>query len=367
MERTRLMPQLSPWAKVAVPLILLCSLVLNVIALLPGVPFLEISGFGASLLKLVGPYSILEVIRLLWDHQLYPLVIVVVGFSVLFPPIKLVLGTWALSRPMTMRGRERMLGALGHLGRWSLLDVFVSLLILVIFSKEGAVGATVEYGLYCFMGAIILSMIAGTIMHEAVRRLDPGKPLRIDRRRPAIIFAGWQGVISTILCVGSIIVIARAFFYPLFQIDQFGFASNLWSLKESIAFLYQSDLAVFASILAIFLIIAPIASMCMLLFALYAPLPSIWRTRTALMTRYISEWCMLDVFSLGMMLYLSEENNFAQLAIKPGMWYLFGSVVVFTGSLLWAEFAMRRAFVRRVGHILERQQNRNETDSGPTA
>ncbi len=366
MERTRLMPQLSPWAKVAVPLFLLCSLVLNVIALLPGVPFLQISGIGAAVLEIVGPYSILEVIRLLWIHQLYPLAILVVGFSVLFPPIKLALGTWALSRPMTMQGRERMLGALGHLGRWSLLDVFVSLLILVILSKEDAVGATVECGLYYFMGAIILSMIAGTIMHESVRRMVPGKLLRIDRRRPAIIFAGWQGVVSTILCVGSIVVIARAFFYPLFQIDQFGFASNLWSLKESIAFLYQSDLAVFASIMAIFLIIAPIASMCMLLFALYVPLPSIWRRRTALITRYVSEWCMLDVFSLAMVLYLSEEGNFAKLAIKPGMWYLFGSVVVFMGSLLWAEFAMRRTFIRRVGQTLDRPQDTSETDSGPT-
>jgi uncharacterized paraquat-inducible protein A len=65
------------------------------------------------------------------------------------------------------------------------------------------------------------------------------------------------------------------------------------------------------------------------------------------MMRYTAEWSMLDVFSLAMVLYLSEQDNFVPLIIKHGTWYLFGSVVMFSGSILWAELVMRRAILKR--------------------
>ena len=334
------------WAKVLVPILLLISLILNVIALLPGVPFMEIVGE-----VLPGPYSILRVIQLLWEHQLYPLVILVVGFSVLFPPIKLTLATVSMMCQMTPRGRERMLGALGHLGRWSLLDVFVSLLILLVLGKQGLTGVTVKYGLYCFTGAIILSMVAGTLLHEIVRKQNPKPTLVLGHIRPAIIYAGWQGVVSTVLCIGSVIVIGRAFFYPLFHVNQFGLVSNTWSLKAGIDYLFDGHLSLFAVVMVLFLIIAPLLTILLLLISLYVPLSNTYRRRTYLWTRYVSEWCMLDVFALAMMLYLSEQNNFVQLTLLNGLWYLFGAVVVFMVSLLWAEYVSRRATLRRIATL----------------
>lgn len=345
-QRSRLYPTLPLWAKVLVPFLLLASLTLNVIALLPGVPFMEIVGA-----VLPGPYSILKVIQLLWEHHLYPLVILVVGFSVLFPPLKLTLATVALVRPMTPRGRERMLGALGHLGRWSLLDVFVSLLILLVLGKQGLTGVTVKYGLYCFTGAIILSMIAGTVLHEIVRQRHPKPSLVMARIRPTIIYAGWQGVVSTVLCIGAVVVIGRAFFYPLFHVNQFGMVSNAWSLKDGIAYLFEGHLSMFAVVMGLFLIVAPLVTILLLLISLYVPLSNTYRRRTYLWTRYVSEWCMLDVFALAMMLYLSEQNNFVELTLLNGLWYLFGAVVVFTASLLWAEYASWRATSHRVSQI----------------
>ena len=137
-----------------VGLLLCVSAVLNVIALLPNVAFLELTG-----LLLPGPYSILKVIQLLWHHHLYPLVVLVVGFSVLFPPLKIALATMSLVKPMTRAGRFRLLSVLGHLGRWSLLDVFVALLLLIITSKQSFTGSTVSFGLYAFIGAIVLSVV----------------------------------------------------------------------------------------------------------------------------------------------------------------------------------------------------------------
>jgi paraquat-inducible protein A len=324
---------------------LVVSAALNVIALLPGVPFLEIDSI--LLRSLAGPYSILHVIRLLWEHGLYPLVVLVVGFSVLFPPLKLVLATMSLARNMTQEGRERLLSVLGHLGRWSLLDVFVSLLILLVLSKQGFVGVSVHYGLYCFLGAIILSMISGAILHELCRRFIPDDRLPPDHVRPLIVFAGWQGVVATVLAVGAIIGIFLAFSKPMFQVDQFGMASNLWSLKDGIAFLFTDGLRLFAVIMLLFLVVGPAVVMTLLTTTLYIPMPHRWRRRCYLMTKYTAEWSMLDVFSLAMVLYLSEQANFVPLEIKGGTWFLFGSVVVFAGAVLWAELVMRRSIMHR--------------------
>ena len=344
-ERYRFSSILPVWITVLVGLMLLVSAVLNVIALLPGVPFLEIDTI--VLPSLAGPYSILMVIHLLWTHGLYPLAILVVGFSVIFPPVKLILATVSILKPMTMAGRERVLGTLGHLGRWSLLDVFVSLLILLVLSKQGFVGVGVHYGLYCFLGAIILNMIAGTILHEMCRRRVPDSRLPRDHVRPLITFAGWQGMVATILALAAIALIYRAFSQPLFQIHQFGLVSNIWSLQNGIEFLFTDDLRLFAGIMLTFLVIAPLMVISLLMVALYVPLPHRWRRRCYLLTRYVSEWSMLDVFSLAMVLYLSEQSNFVPLVIHEGTWFLFGSVVIFSGAILWAKFVMRRAILRR--------------------
>jgi len=361
-SRRRFFTMLPMWARVVVPLLLGASAVLNVIALLPGVPFLEIDSILLS--SLAGPYSILHVVQLLWEHHLYPLVVLVVGFSILFPPIKIICASLSLWRPMTLGGRERLLSLLGHLGRWSLLDVFVSLLILLVLSKQGFVGVQVEYGLYCFLGAIILSMAAGIVLHEMSRRTVEDKYIPGDHVRPLILYAGWQGVVATILALGAIVAIERAFSFPMFQIDQFGLRSNTWSLREGIGFLFRDELRLFAIVMFAFLVVAPIAVMVSLLGALFVPQPHRWRRRAYLVSRYVTEWCMLDVFALAMMLYLSEQKNFVPLDIKNGRWFIFGSVVIFSLAVSWAEHVMYRAIRVREEAAALAEASANEAASG---
>jgi len=344
-DRSRFFFDLPLWARIFVPTLLVISAGLNVIALLPGVPFLEIDSI--LLRSLAGPYSILHVVQLLWEHGLYPLVVLVVGFSILFPPIKLTLATMSLAKPMTLEGRERLLSVLGHLGRWSLLDVFVSLLILLVLSDQGFVGVSVHYGLYCFLGAIMLSMIAGATLHELCRRSVPDEHLPKDHVRPLIVYAGWQGIVATVLAVGAMVGIYLAFSKPMFQVDQFGMVSNVWSLKSGISFLLTDGLRLFAIIMMLFLVVGPVVVMTLLVTTLYIPLPHRWRRRCYLMTKYTAEWSMLDVFSLAMVLYLSEQANFVPLQIKGGTWFLFGSVLVFASGVLWAELVMRRVIAHR--------------------
>ena len=107
------------------------------------------------------------------------------------------------------------------------------------------------------------------------------------------------------------------------------------------------SITVFAMVMFLFLVLAPIAVMVALLIALFIPQPHRWRRRGYLISRYIAEWCMLDVFALAMVLYLSEQTNFVKLDIKEGIWFLFGSVLIFTLAINWAEHVMYRAIRRR--------------------
>jgi uncharacterized paraquat-inducible protein A len=287
------------------------------------------------------------------------LVVLVVGFSIIFPPVKLILGTMALTKPMTLAGRERLLSVLGHLGRWSLLDVFVSLLIVLVLSREDVVGVSVHYGLYCFLGAIVLSMSAGAIMHEQARRIVPDVHMPVDHVRPLIVFAGWQGVVAAILSVVALVCIARAVGQPMFQVDQFGMASNIWSLRDGIDYLFKEELRIFAMAMFLFLVVAPVAVLISILVALFFPQPHRWRRRLYLVSRYISEWCMLDVFALAMVLYLSEQTNFVPLRVDSGMWFLFGSVIAFSVATLWAEQVMFQVIRRREEEAIHNVQSQS--------
>ena len=64
-------------------------------------------------------------------------------------------------------------------------------------------------------------------------------------------------MVATILALAAIALIYRAFSQPMFQINQFGLVSNIWSLQSGIEFLFTDDLRLFAGIMLTFLVIAP--------------------------------------------------------------------------------------------------------------
>ena len=56
---------------------------------------------------------------------------------------------------------------LGALGRWSLLDVFVTLVLIVLAHNQGQLFVTdVKSGLLMFMTAIVLAMLTGDVVHH---------------------------------------------------------------------------------------------------------------------------------------------------------------------------------------------------------
>ncbi|HMB77740.1 MAG TPA: paraquat-inducible protein A [Kiloniellaceae bacterium] len=98
--------------------------------------------------------------HLLEDGEL-PLFLIVLVFTVIFPATKL---AFAFDAWVRLRRADakllRSLHWLESLGKWSMLDVFVIALLVVVVKLSSVSDVTVHLGLYVFALAVILSMVS---------------------------------------------------------------------------------------------------------------------------------------------------------------------------------------------------------------
>jgi len=95
---------------------------------------------------------------------------VIALFSIILPIFKLVLLTkLVLSKSFVSGSTKKILGLMHRFGKWSMLDVFV-VAILVVVIKLGAIGSVEKHiGLYAYAGAAILIML---LTNKIVRRVE---------------------------------------------------------------------------------------------------------------------------------------------------------------------------------------------------
>ena len=104
-------------------------------------------------------FSVLSgIIELLLNGQIF-LFLLLTGFSVVLPVLKLGVLYRLVSRTAALQHRGRQLLHWMHLyGKWSMLDVFV-VAVLVVAVKLGAiVDVEMRYGLYAFAASVLLTM-----------------------------------------------------------------------------------------------------------------------------------------------------------------------------------------------------------------
>lgn len=104
--------------------------------------------------------SLLSAISQLWHGQEKSLAILLGGFSVVFPVVKLLLLflIWNLEDTES-RQHRRNLKWLATYSKWSMLDVFVVALLVVTVKLGALAQAQVEFGLYAFAASVILTML----------------------------------------------------------------------------------------------------------------------------------------------------------------------------------------------------------------
>jgi uncharacterized paraquat-inducible protein A len=109
--------------------------------------------------------SIVTAVSELLAHGQVFLGLVILIFSLVVPPLKL-LALWLVStRLLHAAGRARLYAWVELLGRWSMLDVLV-VAVLIAFVK---LGETVQIhpgpGLFFFAGCVLVSLLASLCLH----------------------------------------------------------------------------------------------------------------------------------------------------------------------------------------------------------
>lgn len=108
----------------------------------------------------VSEISVFNAVKKLWDRGGYGLALLVLIFSVLWPYLKFIglIMAWTLpSRFLSSAAREKMMMILDIFGKWSLIDIWISMLISVPVSttidlKYGVSSSTGFEYLWPFFG-----------------------------------------------------------------------------------------------------------------------------------------------------------------------------------------------------------------------
>lgn len=115
-------------------------------------------------------YSVWEGVVDLWRQNELMLSAVIFFFSIVFPFAKLFGLTviWFLKLPE--ESRDRLLHWLGVLGKWSMLDVFVVAILIVLIKLGPFVKVEPRAGVYVFSAAIACSMLTTMYVEALAKR-----------------------------------------------------------------------------------------------------------------------------------------------------------------------------------------------------
>lgn len=121
--------------------------------------------------------SVLELIKLLYTGGNFLVAIIVVLVTILFPVYKFILSLLVLLRPYK-KNSFKIYRSIKNLGKWSMLDVFTTAIILAHFAytnmNEGVdTGSETLVGLYYFLVFVALSINSSQYLKKAMLKAQP--------------------------------------------------------------------------------------------------------------------------------------------------------------------------------------------------
>ncbi|KAL6071759.1 Paraquat-inducible protein A [Balamuthia mandrillaris] len=317
------------------------------------------------------PFSLGSSVRDMWKAGVYPLSLLVAVFSGAWPYLKLILLflCWMLPvRILSAKRRETVLRVVDALGKWSLIDAYIMILMLVAFheniispavpesgTKAGAAGAQFvvapKSGFYLFLLATITSLVVTHVILACHRRAANWRRrheiARLEHKLPSeavgahsfrvghtLVRCTWLGralvtvlllITTALMIVGSVLesfsfrteglaAVAIEFLgYPV-QKDY-----SVLTLGEAIpAGAYNPNGVGVHLIQSTFFIFAVAVPLCHLVFLLtlwLAPLRPVVQKYMFMMTEVLNAWSALDVFVISIIAALLEIEQFAQFII----------------------------------------------------
>lgn len=267
-------------------------------------------------------YSIIDGISKLIAQGKPLIAVLVLIFSVVFPPAKLMLMTWLWFWRLDRDMQHSALWALHFLGKWSMLDVFVVAVVATAADLGILSTFTARGGAMVFAAAIAMSMLLSYLIMWRLRALPPIRRSHpLPRRLLPALLLEWLLVIG-------------AMTFPLMEFEKWVFWKNSYSILEGIMALMKTEAPKLGFVVFVFVIVLPIISL--------LGWTSIWvwsRVRTLPGgLRYLlimDEWAMVDVFGLAVAVVLMQTADSFDIHLRPGVFFLGGWAVIFSFTTTW--------------------------------
>jgi len=249
---------------------------------------------------------------------------IVLGFSVLFPIVKLVVLARIVFLPLDPERRARLVRRLETLGRWSMLDVFVVAILIGSIHLGILSEASAERGIHVFGAGILLSMLSTRAVERLVR--GPGK-----RPEPKLPGAGrgerWAALLALVLFVVGLEL-------PLMVVEKFRFWDHEYSVLAASRLMLDEGELVLAAAVWFFVVLLPLTSLTGLVLLRWAPRPE----RFARAVLELERWAMLDVFGLALLVVVAKIGAVASVETRAGFWVLLAAA----GLSLRNSWSLRR-------------------------
>jgi paraquat-inducible protein A len=305
------------------------ALALQIAGLL--LPFLRIAVF----IKGGEDYSLLRTVSLLWEGRLYLLMVLIVGFSIVFPFVKIAMLAWAWLILPTGSLRTHVIEWLGRLGKWSMLDPLSVLILVLLATDQWAVSTTTYVGVYCFLIAIVMTMWLSIIASALDARVIEEVAAQPRQRQSLARRSGSVGAVAIGVLVLTCGLFAAALTMPFLQVNQFllhNAAYGVLSVPSTMVHDANWPLAVLS---AVGLVIMPTVALAAEVWAWLVPATARVHRRRRRWIGWIREWCMLDVLALGLGLFLMEGQGVIRVDVRVGLWMLLATAVMLwlSGSL----------------------------------
>lgn len=232
--------------------------------------------------------------------------LLLLSFSVLFPAAKLIAIEVLWFARIDARDRAAWVHWLELLAKWSFLDAFVIAIVVGTVQLGILTEATAEPGIYLYLAAILLSLVATFLLRPLLQQHD-GRSGRLRR-------AGlW-------ITVPSAVLYGIGLSLPLLHIESGLFWESGFSLLHGTRRMLDEGEIGLAVSLIVFVVAVPSVRFIGLI-ALRAVRSD--STRLVRVLRTIDKWSMADVFVLAILVVFSKLGALAAVEPKAGMWCLF--------------------------------------------
>ena len=333
-----------------ISVLLLASLYFNILALTT--PFLKIRYL--HLHKII--YSLPGTISMMWGLNLYVVTVLIVVFSVIFPFVKLFFLFYIYFFIRNPKNRFWTIVVIESLAKWSMLDVFIVCLILVLTNDQYFVTSKPEIGIYYFLLAIFLSIICSMIVDFLCVKTYPDYHKKVDdiTRFTSNRFSLFEKSIIIFLIITSIVFFVLSIQSDFIIVTQSLLKQNVFSIIDTCISLRKTSLILSMFATVVLIVVPVIIYNFFIIFWITAYHPSFHIKMMNLFKKF-SKFMMLDVFCLSLYLFLWEGEVIIKTELRKGLYVLVYFVFIsFMIPLLikWYSFLRYKIYLKKSSRLL---------------